>query len=152
MSRAKKIAIGVAVVFAAMQAFRPARNQSTAVLPTDIAATVAVPQDVVALLKDACYDCHSNNTIYPWYMNVQPVAWFMAHHVTEGKGELNFSEFGSYSKRRQEGKLKAIAKEVEHGDMPLSSYTLMHKSARLTDSQKKQIIAWATAAQDSLRQ
>lgn len=147
MMLTKKIAIGVIVMFATMQAFRPARNQSRTTLPTDITVTVAVPSTVAALLKSACYDCHSNNTVYRWYMNVQPVAWFMAHHVTKGKGQLNFSEFGSYSKRKQVGKLKAIAREVEQGEMPLCSYTLMHSSARLTSSEKTLLVNWA----DNLR-
>ncbi len=152
MSRTKKISVGVLVAFIAIQFFRPARNQSTTAPPKDIAQTIALPPDVAATLKTACYDCHSNHTVYPWYMNIQPAAWFMAHHVTEGKGELNFSDFGSYSKRKQANKLKAIAREVEKGDMPLSSYTLIHPAARLTGEQKTQIISWAATAQDSLRQ
>lgn len=152
MTRAKKFGVGVLAAFIAIQFFRPARNQSNALLPTDIARTVAVPQDVAVILKAACHDCHSNNTVYPWYANVQPSAWYLANHVAEGKRELNFSEFGSYSKRKQANKLKAIAREVEKGAMPLSSYKLMHPSARLSSGQKTQIISWAAAAQDSLRQ
>ena len=152
MSRGKKFGLAVLAVFIAIQFIRPTRNAGKADSPTDILHAVSVPAEVAVLLKAACYDCHSNNTTYPWYAHIQPLAWYLAHHIDEGKRELNFSEFGSYSKRRQANKLTAIARQVEEGAMPLSSYTMLHPAARLTAAQKNQIITWAYAAQDSTRQ
>lgn len=146
MSRTKKILLGVLVLLIVIQFIRPARNINGQVLATDISKLYNIPQNVQASLKTACYDCHSNNTRYPWYMNIQPVGWYLAWHVDEGKDELNFSEFGSYSSRKQAGKLKSIANTVRDDEMPLSSYTLIHKDAKLTTEQKAQIIDWAKTA------
>ena len=104
------------------------------------------------LADAACYDCHSNNTTYPWYSNIQPMGWLLANHIKEGKAELNFNEFGSYSERRQQSKLKSIAGQVKENEMPLASYTMLHKNARLTKHQKALIIDWALQAKDSLEQ
>lgn len=149
-ARFKKIAIGAGVVFALIQFVQPARNQSGQVLDTDISKTVSVPENVQSILSKSCYDCHSNNTRYPWYTSIQPGGWFMAYHVRNGKEKLNFSDFGSYSKRRQESKLKSIASQIKDDVMPLSSYTLMHSDARLSLGEKEAIIQWANNMRDSL--
>ncbi|OQP61185.1 cytochrome C [Niastella vici] len=143
MSRTKKILLGVLVLLIVIQFIRPARNINGQVLATDITKLYSIPENVQASLKTACYDCHSNNTRYPWYVNIQPVGWYLSWHVSEGKEELNFSDFGSYSQRKQKGKFKSIAKTVEEDEMPLSSYTLIHKDARLTNEEKTQLIEWA---------
>lgn len=144
MGIGKKIFFTLLIAFISIQFFRPARNLSSEVLPTDITnIAAAVPLDVVAVLKKACYDCHSNNTRYPWYMNVQPAAWFLADHISSGKAKLNFSGFGAYPDEKQAKKLSEISKEVRDGGMPLSSYTLIHKDARLTDAEKTLIADWA---------
>lgn len=146
----KKIFLGLLIAFIVIQAFRPARNNSGQRLATDVTNVVQVPDTVLRILHAACYDCHSNNTRYPWYMNVQPVAWMMASHVKEGKSNLNFSEFGSYSKRKQANKLRSIGEAVKEGSMPLSSYILMHKEAKITEAEKRAITEWALKAKDSL--
>lgn len=143
MSKTVKILLGLGLVLIAIQFIRPARNISSQILATDITKTVKVTDSVQAVLKKACYDCHSNNTNYPWYSNIQPVGWFLANHVSGGKRRLNFSEFGSYPQRRQSSKLNDIANEVQDGGMPLSSYTLIHKEARLTANEKSLVIKWA---------
>lgn len=153
MKRRKALKIAgtsIIAILVVMQLFRPARNQHQGPFPQDISGVVALPDSAAALLKIACYDCHSSNTNYPWYANVQPVAWYLTHHVEEGKRELNFNDFASYPKRKQERKLKAIASQVKDDEMPLSSYTIIHKKARLSKGQKEVIISWATAAHDSL--
>lgn len=147
----KKIVVGALVVFVLIQFIRPARNKRSQLLPTDISKLVPIPDSVRSLLQTACYDCHSNNTSYPWYMNVQPMGWLMAKHIREGREELNFSEFGGYSHRRQVSKLKAISSSVKDGTMPLSSYTLLHQDAMLSEPAKRQIIKWATAMADSIQ-
>lgn len=150
MSRIKKILLGLLIVFIAIQFIQPARNKNGQVLATDISKMVSLPQGVQTILKTACYDCHSNNTNYPWYTNVQPVGWMMVRHIKEGKEELNFSEFGSYSERRQLSKLRSIENSIKDGSMPISSYTIIHKNARLTKEEKAQIIDWAKITRDSL--
>jgi hypothetical protein len=152
MNRVNKILLAILIVLIVIQFIQPARNKSRQVLPTDMATMYKMPDTVQAVLKTTCYDCHSNNTNYPWYTYVQPVGWLLANHIRNGKEELNFSEFGSYTARRQRSKLKAIANQVKDGDMPLYSYTMMHKDARLTREQKKLIIDWAQKTKDSLEQ
>jgi len=150
MSRIKKILLGLLIVVIAIQFIQPARNKNGQVIATDISKIYSLPQSVQATLKTACYDCHSNNTNYPWYTNIQPVGWMMARHIKEGKEELNLSEFGSYSERRQLSKLRSIENSIKDGSMPISSYTIIHKNARLTKEEKAQIIDWAKIIRDSL--
>ena len=152
MSRMKKIGLTVLILLIGIQFIQPARNENGQALPTDISKTVFIPGNVKSLLQTACNDCHSNNTNYPWYTYVQPMGWIMNNHIQDGKKELNFSEFGSYSGRRQQSKLKSIASQVKDDEMPMASYLLMHKNARLTKEQKTLIIDWALNAKDSLEQ
>ncbi len=143
MTKGGKIGLVILGALVFIQIFRPERNVQAGVAANDITRVTEVPADVQGILKKACYDCHSNNTVYPWYMNVQPVAWWLARHVDEGKRELNFSAFGEYSAKKQLHKLQEIHKEVEEGDMPLSSYTLMHSGARLSKAEQQRLIAWS---------
>ena len=152
MNRVKKILLAILIVLIVIQFIQPARKKSGQVLATDMAAMYKIPDTVQAVLKVACYDCHSNNTNYPWYTYLQPVGWMLANHIRHGKKELNFNEFGSYTARRQRSKLKAIANQVKDGEMPLNSYTLMHKDARLTREQKQLIIEWVQKTKDGLEQ
>lgn len=152
MNRVKKILLAILIVLIVIQFIQPPRNKSGQVLATDMAAMYKIPDTVQAVLKVACYDCHSNNTNYPWYTYLQPVGWMLANHIRHGKKELNFNEFGSYTARRQRSKLKAIANQVKDGEMPLNSYTLMHKDARLTREQKQLIIEWVQKTKDGLEQ
>ena len=112
-------------------------------MQTDISNRVPIPPLVDTLLKKCCYDCHSNNTYYPWYANVQPMGWILNRHIQKGKMELNFNAFGSYSTRRQQSKLKSIAGQVNDNVMPLASYILMHKNAKLSKEDKALITDWA---------
>ncbi len=150
MSRVKKILLVILVVIIAIQFIQPARNKSGQVLPTDISKLYIMPVQVQSLLKNACYDCHSNNTNYPWYATIQPVGWMLARHIKNGKAELNFNQFGDYSIRKQRSKLNSIAKTIEDGTMPLSNYTLIHKNAILKKDEKVLIIGWANTTKDSL--
>lgn len=146
----KKIFLALGIVFIAIQFIQPARNKNGQVLPADITKTVKVPDNVLNTFKKACYDCHSDNTRYPWYMNMQPMGWVMAYHVKNGKRNLNFSEFGNYSERKQTNKLRAIATSINEGSMPISSYTLIHTDAKCSKENKKLIINWVTKTKDSL--
>lgn len=150
MRRKTKILLVIGVVFVAIQFIQPAHNNSAQVLPTDFVAMYKPPKDVEQMLQSACYDCHSNHTRYPWYSNIQPMAWLLANHIKNGKGELNLSEFGSYGARRRISKLKAIADQIRDEEMPLTSYKLIHKDARLSADQKNKLITWASNKRDSL--
>jgi len=139
----KKVLVGLLVILVVIQFIRPAKNINIDPAPQDIAAVYPMPDSVHHLLQVACYDCHSNNTRYPWYDNIQPVAWWLNDHIKDGKKELNFSEFGSFNTKRKFRKLKKIASEIEEGEMPLDSYTWMHKDAVLTPAQKQMLIEWS---------
>lgn len=148
----KNLLLLLLLAFAVIQFFRPRLNiAEEEISANDISKKYAVPQDVASILKTSCYDCHSNNTNYPWYNKIQPVAWWLADHVNEGKKELNFSEFASYKIGRQYKKLEEINEEVKDGEMPLESYTLIHGEAKLNDQQKLSIANWATALRDSIK-
>ncbi len=146
----KKIVAGLLAGFVIIQFFRPSQNTSVDVKAADFRMIYQVPDSINSVLQSACYDCHSNNTRYPWYSNIQPVGWMMAKHIKDGKEKLNFSEFGSYGSRRQISKLKGIASQVKDEEMPLTSYKMMHGNARLTAKQKILIISWMTAKADSI--
>ncbi|WDF67127.1 heme-binding domain-containing protein [Sphingobacterium oryzagri] len=151
MSLKKKIILGLAVILIGIQFFQPLRNQSDEVPPTHIERVYAVPQNVKAILVQYCYDCHSNNTLYPWYSRIQPGAWYMAEHIKNGKEELNFSDFGEYSARRQRNKFRAMVGQVKDGEMPLSSYTLIHRNAVLSQEDKQVLIEWFGTMEDSIK-
>lgn len=126
------------------------RNQSNEILSSDISLTYNVPENIQSILKASCFDCHSNNTYYPWYNKVQPISWLLEYHIKQGKTELNFSEFGSYSGRKQKSKLKSMASQIEKSEMPLSSYTLLHKNAKISENEKLLLINWINDVKDSL--
>ena len=150
MSLKKKILSGVVTGFVVIQFIQPARNKSDKILPTDITNTVAVPNQVLSILQVSCYDCHSNNTHYPWYSFIQPAAWWMASHIRKGKANLNFSDFGTYSNHKQQSKLQAIINSINDKTMPLNSYTTLHKNTNLTAGNKGLLLDWIKVAKDRL--
>lgn len=139
------------LAFVIIQFFRPAKNKSEGTSKNDISTLYAVPQNVQDILKTSCNDCHSNNTVYPWYAEIQPVAWWLNSHIEDGKKDLNFSEFATYRIRRQYKKLEEINELVKENEMPLDSYLWIHKDAKLSDQQKLTIANWAEAVRDSIR-
>ena len=143
MSVRKKVLLGLLVVFFLIQFIRPEKNVSAAPVPNDLFANYQAPDSVERLVKTACYDCHSNNTVYPWYGEVQPVAWWLNDHVQEGKNELNFNEFATYAPKKGDHKLEEVIEMVEKEEMPLKSYSLIHRNARLTDAQRGALTVWA---------
>lgn len=143
MSSTKKILIAVLAVFIIIQFIKPEKNVSAEDSPNDIFAHYQAPDDIKQLVQSACYDCHSNNTVYPWYAEIQPVAWWLADHVKEGKSELNFSEFASYSPKKGDHKLEEFVEMLEAGEMPLKSYTLIHRDAKLSAEQVAKLSNWA---------
>ncbi len=139
----KKILIIGLIIFLLMQLYQPALNKDDGVLlPSHITMLYHVPDSVQLIFAASCYDCHSNNTKYPWYSHIQPARFVMERHIRNGKKDLNFTEFGNYTKRRQESKFESIIKQVKSGEMPLASYTILHKNSKLTSNQKETIINW----------
>lgn len=147
-----KILLGLLAALVIIQFFPIEKNQSDDQLYA-VSKKYEVPENVEAILKVACYDCHSNKTEYPWYSKVQPAAWWLANHVDEGKRELNFSNFITRPVAVQNHKFEEIAETVEKKEMPLPSYTYLglHKEANLTDDQRKTLVNWAHAQMDSLK-
>ena len=147
----KKFLWIVVFVFVIIQFFRPVKNQSNAQSPADISTLYSVPLNIQNTLNKACYDCHSNNTRYPWYNNFQPMAWWLNKHVDEGKKHLNFSEFTLNSIAHQYKGLDECVKEIKEGDMPLPSYTWIHRNAILTYAEKEAFVDWCNALRDSIK-
>ena len=133
-----------------IQFFPITLNESDTVPQSDFMVENQVPATIKNRLQVSCYDCHSNNTDYPWYSKIQPAAWYLEDHIQEGKDELNFNEWAEYSDRRKNSKLRSIISQIEEDKMPLDSYTLIHKDAILSDEDKTMIIDYMTALKDSL--
>jgi hypothetical protein len=108
---------------------------------------IDAPQDVKAILKQSCYDCHSHETVWPWYSRVAPASWLVAYDVHEARKHLDFSAWNRYDAKKRAKKLDGIHEEVEEGDMPLWYYLLMHSDARLSPEQKSRLLQWAQTGQ-----
>ena len=140
----KRIGIGLIGLFLLLQLYpRPEKNNAKAPEPNHLRSVYSIPSDVEALMKSSCYDCHSNYTDYPWYSSIQPVAWWLGDHIKEGKKELNFSEFANYALARQYRKFEEIIGEVKEGEMPLESYTFIHRDADFSTAQRQLLTSWA---------
>ncbi len=146
MTKKKKFLIVLLIIFVIIQFIRPERNLGE----RETENTIFVTQEVGRILQTSCYDCHSNYTNYPWYTNIQPLGWWMNHHVNEGKEELNFSEYEAYSLKRKLHKLKEIKEQIEEGEMPISSYTIQHGEATLSPEQKEILIKWVDETRNYL--
>lgn len=138
----KKILLGLVAFFITIQLIRidktnPAYNEAE-----DFLTVTQAPADMAALVKTACYDCHSHQSAYPWYTNIAPVSWLIANHIKEGRQHLNFSTWSSYPAEKAAHKLEECAEEVSEGEMPMKPYVLMHSEAKMTDAQKEKLVAW----------
>ena len=142
MKHLKKILIGLLAILIILQFFRPEKNIAEGLSDADISYAITVPTNIHTILQEKCYDCHSNNTSYPWYSNFQPVAWWMADHIEDGEEELNFSDFKNYSEKKANHKLEEISEMIAADEMPLPSYTLIHRSAKITVEEKIAINTW----------
>ncbi|NLN25581.1 MAG: heme-binding domain-containing protein [Bacteroidetes bacterium] len=147
----KIIALVLFVVFVGIQFIPTERNQSDVVQKSDFLLVNNSPENIGSLLQVSCYDCHSNNTRYPWYNKVQPIAYFLERHIKEGKAELNFSEWEAYSNRRKNSKLRSIISQIQDDEMPLYSYTLIHRDAVYSDSEKEMVIEYMRDLKDKLK-
>ena len=137
------------ILFGLIQFFQPEKNTGT-IGADHLFNQVAVPSEIQDILKNSCADCHSNQTRYLWYDNIAPASWLVSNHVKDGKKHLNISEWGKASEIDKVTFLDNIVTEVEEGRMPMKSYTLLHREARLNDKQKADLIAWADKLAGSL--
>ena len=144
MKRVLKIMLTIVLfIFIAIQFYQPALNVDKGqVYTTDFTQVYKMPVEVKAMFQTSCYDCHSNNTNYAWYDYVQPARALVENHIKNAKQDLNFNEWGTYSNRKQERLLNSIKEQIETKQMPLSSYTIMHKKAKLNDEQIKVLTNW----------
>ncbi|MFT6638287.1 MAG: hypothetical protein ACJAYP_000856 [Flavobacterium sp.] len=136
----KKILIGLLIVLVAVQFFQIDKTNPVADEKLDFLVMNTTSPEIASQIKASCYDCHSNQSIYPWYASVQPVGWWLKNHIEGGKKHLNFSEFGNYSAKKQAHKMEECYELVEENEMPLSSYTIIHKEAVLDATQKEVLI------------
>ena len=148
----KKIILALIAILVLIQFIRPEKNLSGD-RTYDISKGYALSESLNLTLQSACNDCHTNKTSYPWYAEVQPFAWWLDYHVTDGKRNLNLSTFTKLPIAVQNHKLEEIIETVKEGEMPLPSYTWfgLHKGAQLSDQDKNAIIDWANNQMDSLK-
>lgn len=145
-----RVVLGLVVAGIAIQAVRPARTNPAVVSSRTLETAAMVPANTAALLKRSCYDCHSNETRWPWYSAVVPMAWAVASHVTEGRAHMNFSEWGAYAPGKRIAMLEKMCDEVRESRMPLPSYLLLHGDARLVEADWKAVCDWSMDEADRL--
>ena len=134
----KKILLSLIAIFLVLQLVRPEKTN-----PIAASAPPQFPENIQPILQRACYDCHSNETVWPWYSNITPVSFFLTHHVEDARKELNFSEWENYKPKRKKRKFKEIVEQVKETEMPLPSYLLIHTNAKLSDEEMKTLCSWA---------
>jgi hypothetical protein len=138
----KAVAALIILLFACAQLVRPERVNPLAPAGQSLEEHTRVPPEVAGVLGRSCMDCHSNRTDWPWYSNIAPASWFVADHVNHGRRHLNFSKWGGYDQRRADNLLSDICTTAKSGFMPLDSYTLVHRGARLAPADVKTLCDW----------
>ena len=138
----KHVIIIVIAIFALMQVIRIDTVNPEIIPEKDFLNVTQAPAEIANILTTSCYDCHSNQTKYPWYAQIAPGSWFMKKHINEGRKHLNFSTWSDYTADKQNSKKEKIVEEVEEMGMPLTSYTLIHADAKLTDASRQALIGW----------
>lgn len=138
-TRTRRFLIAVGALVLAMQLVPLDRSNPP------VQGEVPAPSQVLEILRTSCYDCHSNRTVWPWYAYVAPVSYLVVHDVHEGRGELNFTEWGRYDSQRGPERLHRAAEEVSQGDMPPANYLLMHRAAILSEEERRILVGWASS-------
>jgi hypothetical protein len=138
---------GLGVIILIAQFVRPDRTNPPVQPGWSVASDSTVPVNVTAILRHSCFDCHSNETEWPWYSNVTPVNFMLVRDVSKGRRNVNFSEWGKYKASRRQSLSDQINDQVSHGDMPLAKYLIMHPDARLSQQERKTLLDWTDALQ-----
>ncbi len=147
----KKIGYVLLAALVLIQFFHPKKNKAEGPQANYIGNNFTIPENVKSILAKACNDCHSNNTRYPWYASLQPVHWWLESHIKKGKKGLNFDEYTQRSLRYQYHKMEEVTEQVKEGDMPLNSYTWVHKDAKLSQEERALITGWAKSVMDTMK-
>jgi hypothetical protein len=144
MVRVKRIALALVVVFLLAQFVQPRRTNPPVVPSRSLEAHVQVPRDVLPILKRSCGDCHSSETVWPWYSHIAPVSWFVVDDVNEGRSHINFQDWEAQENPKEATEhLALICKEVQDKGMPPLSYRLMHRGSRLSEKDVDAICFWS---------
>jgi len=138
----KKILYTLFIIILIIQFFRIDKINPIVNLDDDFITLTEPPKEITTILKASCYDCHSNESTYPWYSNIAPVSWWIKDHIDEGRKELNFSKWSTYNLKKKDHKLEEMIEEVDEGEMPLSPYPLTHPEAQLNEIQKETLLNW----------
>ena len=136
------VIVGVAG-FIVLQFFRIDKTNPQVVQAETLEASTAVPPNIAAIIGKSCGDCHTNQTVYPWYSNVQPAGWFLKNHIDDGRRKLNFSIWNTYTRAKKSKKLDEICEQIESKEMPIPSYLWIHRDSILSDSDGKALCEWA---------
>ena len=139
----------VVVALILIQFIRPEKNLGEINTETDLIKASQLPDTLASIIRNSCYDCHSDHTHYPWYGNVAPFSWYLNSHVAEGKAHLNFSAWSIMDKAQKITTLDQLCEESRDRSMPLKSYLLIHRSSKLSEQDIQAICDWAEA--ESLR-
>lgn len=141
----KIIVVALFAGFIVLQFIRPDMTNPPVVADQTLEATTGVPETVAKILTRSCADCHSHNTVYPWYSHIQPSGWFQDWHIREGRAELNLSEWAKLEDRRKKRKLEEICEQAETRQMPLPSYLWIHREAQMSDDEIRILCDWTKA-------
>ncbi len=147
----RKIMLVLLVALIVIQFIHPKKNIAEGAQPNYIGNVFTIPADVKPILVKACNDCHTNNTRYPWYSKIQPVHWWLDNHIKKGKKGINFDEYTNKSLRFQYHKMEDVIEVIKKGEMPLNTYTWIHKNAKLTSDEKNKIMTWAISVMDTMK-
>ena len=148
----KIVVIVLVVAFVIAQFVRPDRSNPPIDPSQTLEVSMQVPDNIEAILSRSCADCHTHRTYYPWYSNVAPASWFLANHVKEGRRELDFSVWATYSAKKKSKKLEEICEQVKQNEMPVPSYLWIHRDASLTDADRNLLCDWANAERAQIPQ
>ncbi len=146
----RKTGVVILIIFVIIQFIRPERNNGLSDGPNDITHYVQVPDTVQHILKTSCYDCHSNHTVYPWYALINPVGLWLRDHINDGKRAINFSDLSQFTKKKMDHRMGDIDETVEKKEMPLDTYTFIHRYAILDSGQIQIIKAWTISARKEI--
>ena len=138
----RKILIAALIALVIIQFISIDKTNPEVIVDQDFINITNPPAKVASMLRNACYDCHSHESVYPWYTNVQPVAWWIKGHIKGGKQHLNYSEWGTYTEDKKSHKIEESIEEIEANHMPLKSYTWTHSDAQLSHRDREELIQW----------
>ena len=151
MKALKWILLALAAAAVIVQFIRPEKNISKDTTPFSLAQHYPVPPSIQLVLQRSCNDCHTNNTVYPWYAEIQPLGWWLNKHIRDGKRGVNFDEYAGYRLMKQYHRFNDIIEQLQEAKMPLPSYLLIHGYAKVSEGEKNEIVQWCTAMRDSMK-